>query len=152
MIQRIQTIYLIISAAICAVLFSHPFASFNINNPDSIITATVCHTIPNTELNAKLVPLAAISTSLLLLTVIAIFMFRNRTKQMLVTRINIVLCIAQLALMIGSFSALKSSLNSDFNGLDLWIAAPVIMIVLQYLAYRGIKKDDDLVKSADRLR
>lgn len=152
MIQRIQTIYLLASAAICAVLFFHPFASFNLNNPDNIITITVCHSNPSVGISTKLIPLATVSTLLLLLTVFAIFMFGNRTKQMLVTRINIVLCIAQLVLMVGSFSALQSCLNSNYNGLDMWLVAPVIMIILQYLAYHGIKKDDDLVKSADRLR
>lgn len=66
----------------------------------------------------------------------------------------------QLVLVIGLFSwlhynlieAIKSTQPEVEIGYGIAVIFPVLSIVLVWLAKKGIKKDDDLVRSADRLR
>ncbi len=78
---------------------------------------------------------------------INIFLYKNRKMQMLISIILTVLSIETLSLgLVFSFTAAVSiSLNAG-------IFMPIVSTVLFILAYRGIKKDDELVKSSNRLR
>ncbi len=88
----------------------------------------------------------------LIISVISIFLFKNRKVQIRVCWILIlvlVLIAGDLYLVYNSawqhFSTVKSNLS-------LTSIIPLISIVLTYLAIIAIKKDEELVKSIDRIR
>lgn len=76
--------------------------------------------------------------------------FRNRKKQM--TRIRVLqslLIIVLLWMASLAYAASKSNLDWKFGFV---VMIPIVSIVLSALAYRGVKKDENLIRSVDRLR
>ena len=178
MIQRIQSVYLVVAAVLAVCLFCFPYAEVVVNG--TLFTITACHLSPAVELPSAttvlpfalsfrvndfsmpslsvttMLPLASITVLAIVLCLIALFKYNNRTLQMKTTKVVIYLQIVILVTMIAYFFGLSRALGGaemTFNvNFRLPMVFPVINIILLVLAYRGIKKDDDLVKSADRLR
>ena len=156
MIQRIQSIYLFVAAALTFCLFVIPFAGFEfhfcVGNNIPYFNMTVCHTSPSFSFANRMLPLAITTLCAALLCLIAIFLYSDRSRQMKVVK----LCIAIQAIVLIAMVAYCLSIgNVGFSAkINPKIAAvfPIVNIVLLLLAYRGIKADDDIVKSADRLR
>ncbi len=87
------------------------------------------------------------------LALINIFMFGNRSLQLRLGYILIILSIL-LPLVAGLLMYSEGSLNAPDVGIDdgLGIYLPIVALVTTILANRFIKKDNKLVKSMDRLR
>ena len=136
MIQRIQTIYLLISAGISGGL---------------IFVFHLWTTLNETEFYAKeeLLYLGLFLGSALL-SLIAIFMFKNRKSQFVLGRLNIILNFILLGLFV--YRSLKVSGETDVSEKGIGMLLPIFSIVFLVLANKAIKKDEDLVKSVDRLR
>ena len=85
------------------------------------------------------------------LSVITIFLFKKRRLQMLLVKFLIVLIIV-LIIVSGSYSyIIMTKYNSEIiPGFRMVI--PLLQLIFSVIACRGIRKDDDLVKSYDRLR
>jgi len=138
MIQRIQTLWLFLAALVMAGLFYFPIYKFtglpvNIGN------------------NFLAISLTALS---IVLSLVTIFYYKKRKNQIALTWLNILVCIGLLAWLFFSISKekeLPQHMNLDSY---YWIGSfiPVIDIVLLFLAKGGIRRDEKLVKSLDRLR
>ncbi|HBI40243.1 MAG TPA: DUF4293 domain-containing protein, partial [Tenacibaculum sp.] len=85
-----------------------------------------------------------------LITCITIFLFKNRKKQILLCQISILINLFLLGLLIYLSLVLSGEFNSSKKDIEVFI--PLFVILLLYLAKKAIKKDEDLVKSVDRLR
>jgi len=136
MIQRIQTIYLLASAIVVGGL---PFV-FNLwkTTNDVIVYA----------LSEPLLLGGFILSTIMSLA--SIFMFKNRKSQFVINRLTIILnFILLIALVYGSLNLPGEAVVSE-KGIGMFL--PIISIVLIVLANKAIKKDEDLVKSVDRLR
>lgn len=133
MIQRIQTVYLfLIFCLMIGILF------LPINNiPYAWWLSTI---------GAPIVMLVAI------LSGITIFLFKKRKVQ--IKLCYLIMCFLILCLGIIIFCIVSIPSNYPFK--DLEQSYPVIIlliaIILDFLAIRGIKKDEKLVRSANRLR
>lgn len=140
MIQRIQTIYLFIVTLISGT------ASFLIPEWDFSLI----------KLNIAYHPVFAAYGYLIIavIALITLFLFKNRKRQMALTRLNVLLNIALLGFFVYWFLNLPGENNATaiFSKNGIGMLGPVISIVFLRLAYRAIKKDEDLVKSVDRLR
>jgi glucan phosphoethanolaminetransferase (alkaline phosphatase superfamily) len=86
-----------------------------------------------------------------LLSLAVIFLYKKRNIQILLAKILIFLIIAFTGASLVYSWLIISKYDAAF---DSWykLFIPVIQLILSILAYRGVKKDDDLVKSYDRLR
>jgi hypothetical protein len=157
MIQRRQSIYLFLGSAIAALLlilnltFFESSGLLENNLTESIevgyfTTAIVDNgTIQNSSLIGSLAAYAG-------LTFLTIFFFKNRKRQSLI-------CTLAFAFLILAFVMMyKNSLGAEYfvevSKQDLkWPAIiPVSLLMLQFLALRGIKQDEALIKSLDRIR
>jgi len=136
MIQRIQTIYLLISAGISAGLtfVFHLWKTVN----DVLVFA---------KDNMLFFGLFLGSAALAL---IAIFMYKNRKSQFVLGRLNIILNFILLGLFV--YHSLNLSGETLVSEKGIGILLPIFSIVFLVLANKAIKKDEDLVKSVDRLR
>lgn len=136
MIQRIQTIYLLLAAVVSGGLtfVFHLWTNFN----DALVFA---------KDNALYFGLFIASAALSLLS---IFLFKNRKSQFILGRINIILNFILLGLFVYQSLNLSGETNVSEKGIGIFL--PIISIVLLALANKAIKKDEDLVKSVDRLR
>ncbi|WP_297793871.1 DUF4293 domain-containing protein [uncultured Eudoraea sp.] len=136
MIQRIQTVYLILVTLITGGL---PFYV-------SLWTET-----ESNEVFASDIPWIAIAFLVSsALTLISIFLFKNRKNQFVFNRLNIILHLFLLGFFVYRSLNLSGETSVSEKGIGMLI--PVFSIVFLVLANRAIKKDEDLVKSVDRLR
>lgn len=146
MIQRIQTIFLLMASAAAFGLFGLPFASTAVAiNSSSLFDDQVFSITDNPALLALFCAAGGLS-------LISIFLFRNRKNQLLVGRIAIVADLIGLVLAIILFMQDKDNLGnaSPNDGIGLYL--PLIFLVFGLLAQRFILKDEKLVRSMDRLR
>jgi len=98
-----------------------------------------------------IVPLAVTAALIALISAVSIFLYKNRKQQMKLAIILIILSsVLTAALVIYGF--ILTSQNGGRIRLNLSIILPFPMIITSLLAYRGIKKDEELVRSYDRLR
>ena len=136
MIQRIQSLYLLLAAIISGGL---------------IFVFNLWVTNENVEVFAinKPVYFALFLTSAVL-SLISIFMFKKRKSQFVLGRLNIILNFILLGLLV--YQSLNVSGEINFSEKGIGIFLPIVSIVLLALANKAIKKDEDLVKSVDRLR
>jgi hypothetical protein len=136
MIQRIQTLYLILAAGISAGLI---FVFYLWTNNEGV---KVFALDDYTYLGLFLVSA--------LLSLITIFMFKNRKSQFVMGRLNIILNFILLGIFV--YQSLNISGETSVSEKGIGILLPIFSIVCLVLANKAIKKDEDLVKSVDRLR
>ncbi len=136
MIQRIQTIYLIVSALIMLILYSW-FPALQ-NESGQII-------MDRSE------PVIFIFIFLsIVLAVISILTFKKRQMQFVLNRLNIILNFVLLGVFVYRLLTLSGETWVSEKGIGVLL--PILSIVFLVLANKAIKRDEDLVKSADRLR
>jgi len=153
MIQRIQSLYLLMAAILNSLLFIFPLNEMISSN--HILTISVLGIFEQTDNQATLIadlfPLLAINVVSLLLSLISIFLYKNRKAQMRLTIYNSIinLSIALLALFYASQIASIHNINLGFS---IGLMFPFIGAFLSFIAFKAIKKDDNLIKSVDRIR
>ena len=136
MIQRIQTVYLLIVAVFAGLL------------PVWLPIWTNLESTPIYAKNEVLISVAFYASTVL--AVVAILLYKNRQNQFVVNRLNIVLNLFLLGLFVYRSLSLSGETTVSEKGIGMLI--PVFSIVFLVLANKAIKKDEDLVKSVDRLR
>jgi len=139
MIQRIQSLYLLTATLLQTLLFVLPFATAEKAAEGPFVDGDL-DLYDNVILLSVLIVAATFS-------LICIFLFKNRKLQMNVNFGIIILCIILTGL--AAYFSFGTGVAASF-GIGLFI--PIIAITFCFLAYRGIKSDDDLVKSSNRLR
>ncbi|TAH11177.1 MAG: DUF4293 family protein [Sphingobacteriia bacterium] len=140
MIQRIQTIWLLVAAVLAGLSFKLSFFSGNKLNATTNVKEWIEFTA-NQNIFTMILAVAIAVASL-----IAIFMFKDRKRQMLVTLCTGVVSIIQIFLYFNAKSTFTEA-NLDLGSL-ISFAIPACLM----LASRAIYNDDKLVKIADRLR
>ena len=99
-------------------------------------------------------PLLLLAIGIALLTVVAIFNFKNRPYQVKLTNFgvigSVVLILAIFFLYVPMIEK-KIGIVPDYSK-AYGIYIPLIVLVLIVMANRAIKRDERLVRSADRLR
>ena len=155
MIQRVQTLYLFFIVVISIVLFFVPLIEFV--NGDSVFSLNILGLeFENQEntISISTFPLIVINSLIIVLTSICIIIFKNRNLQIKICKINLFLLSAFLIFTVMYSTQIEEKLgdkglNTSFG---LGIILPIISITLTYLAIRGIKKDQELIRSVDRIR
>jgi hypothetical protein len=138
MIQRIQTVYLLLTFVITGVLmFFIPLWTLNTGKAFYFMQDQVYTT------------LLGLST---MLTVISIISYKKRQNQFVMGRLNIILNLILLGLFVYRSLNLSGETSNIVSEKGIGMFLPIVAIVLLVLANKAIKKDEDLVKSVDRLR
>lgn len=137
MIQRIQTVYLALAFVVTGVLpFVFPLWTLSNNQPEFFMAHQVYSV------------LFGLSTSLSLLSVL---FYKKRQHQFVLGRLNMILNLILLGLFVyRSLNLSGEALAVSEKGIGMFL--PIVAIVFLVLANKAIKKDEDLVKSVDRLR
>ncbi len=136
MIQRVQTIWMILAAIAIFLTLKLPFYSGTLltdNSFDSLIA---------TDNFILMVLTCALGSSL----VINIFLFKHRTLQF---RICIIAILTELLLLFLYYRQTKLYSNGS---LDLWAIFHLVTIIALIFAARAIYKDEKLIKDSNRLR
>jgi hypothetical protein len=155
MIQRLQSVYLFLITLLTSFLFTGSIINF-ISKSGSVIKITFTSIVKSTEgqgleVIEKLLPLSVLIILIPILSLISIFIFKNRKLQSRLVLVLIILCsLMVIALIHGSIITVSRFEAVLTPGIKM--ALPLIILFLSVLAYTGIKNDDRLVKSYDRLR
>ncbi len=144
MIQRIQTIFLLLAAIVSGGL-TNVFYLWNASY-DSDFTAY--ESLFNKSMLLK--PIGVLFFISAILSFITIFLFKNRKLQFVINRINILLNFLLLGFIVYHVLNLSGETTVSEKGIGSFL--PIISVFLLVFANRYIKKDEDLVKSVDRLR
>jgi len=156
MIQRVQTIYLALVFILIAIMLFLPVVVFhagdvvfymNIFRFEGIENLAFAEQLPN------IWPLPIFGGFLGIISLVSIFRYNNRKQQMF---INMIALMFNFALLAGIFLfADNVAAFEEVNNKVIYDVAayfPIITVLLLILANRNIRKDEKLVKSADRLR
>ncbi|OUD31754.1 DUF4293 domain-containing protein [Flavobacterium sp. FPG59] len=137
MIQRIQTVYLALVFIMTGILlFFLPLWTLNDGKAYYFMQNQI-YTI-----------ILGLST---MLTLVSIISFKKRQNQFVMGRLNIILNMILLGLFVYRSLNLSGETPAvSEKGIGMFL--PVLAIVFLVLANKAIKKDEDLVKSVDRLR
>ena len=161
MIQRIQTLYLLLVVILGTLLCIFSPVEFLL--PDATDYVSL-HALDKW-------PLAVMSIVIPLLALVTIGMYKRRLLQVRLNIMNVVLCLGYYALLalyvayivkgyepLGAVNCQLSIVNCQLSTvncewyLTMWSAIPLVNVVLTMMATRRILKDEALVRAADRLR
>lgn len=152
MIQRIQTLYLLLATAMMSLTLFLPLATIVYGGNELILKAFSLNSLEGVEgtLPVYLGAFLAVTTALLL---VIIFIYKKRLVQ-------IRLCVSAIVLLLGSATliGLYCYRLCDILAGDLVFTLgfaslmPVVAIIPVILAIRGIARDEALVRSLDRIR
>jgi hypothetical protein len=98
------------------------------------------------------IPVVILAAVVVCINIIIIFLFKRRVIQARLCIVNIVLLTGLIGLYIYHFVFVIRKIPVVEYKAGLSFVFPVIAIILTYLAFRGIRKDELLVRLADRLR
>ena len=153
MLQRIQTVYLLIIVALTVALLFLPLAV--LQSGDQLFTFAASGLSTMTKQPELIYPtwgLFALVIIVSLLAFVTIFLFKNRILQ-------IRLCIFNAILMFGIYGLfafftwiMKGQLETASMSFKFALSFPLVSLILDYLAIRNIGADEALVRSLDRLR
>jgi|TARA_B110000305_G_scaffold95864_1_gene108015 hypothetical protein len=132
MIQRVQTVFLVV------MLFLYGVAQVYFTVPKVLEYSITTSVSSDFALYLSFSALLVLST---------ILFFKKRKIQLLLNRIQLFLHLMTLVILSISFTFWEG-----FSSEDLWMLVPSSSILLLLLANKGIKKDDNLIRSLDRIR
>ena len=148
MLQRIQTVYLLIIVALTVATLFLPLAVLQQGDALFSFDASGLSTmIGEPELLYPAWGLFALTAIIAIIALVTIFLYKKRILQ-------IRLCVFNALLILGfyGFFALKGDMEGASVSVKIALSFPLVNLILDYLAIRNIGADEALVRSLDRLR
>jgi len=157
MIQRVQTIWLFLASATLFLLFLFPYFQFfdQMDIAKAIKVTGIYQMHEGQVIQTTSFILQAIATTIIaLLPLIIIFFYKNRKKQLKLIFLNalLVVILSTWLFMVSKDNLLNSSHNFTITNIGIGTLLIPLDVIFLLLAAQGIRKDEKLVRSADRLR
>jgi Domain of unknown function (DUF4293) len=156
MIQRIQSVYLLLVTVLMSLMIFFPLASLGLHDGQSVVFYSygVNKYIfqGNAEMITRTLPVLLLVCLTGIISFVNIFQFRRRVIQMRICLVNILLLALLLFGILLYYYIVKNSLPVENHIMKLPGIFPVVGIILTLLAYRNIHEDEILVQSYDHLR
>lgn len=151
MLQRIQTIYLLLVVACLALVFAFPFATYQIGESIYVFDVLGLEIDGQNHIKFPYYVSVSLSAGLALFT---ISRFKNRALQMRLGRYNYLILLLTIVMSFVNVRTIedlfpKAEVQTTY-GAGLFL--PVAALVLLFLANRAIKRDEQLIKSIERIR
>lgn len=138
MIQRQQTLWLLLSSVAAVLSFMFPFVVGDKMEKNLLTRKTV-------DADSNFILLLLTGASLILSTII-IFLYKNRKQQMQLCLLGILLAILIIVMYILQMNKLIKPT------LALFCILPFAVLTGYFMAFRNIRKDEKLIKTLDKLR
>lgn len=155
MIQRIQSLYLLLTAIASVLFLSGSFLSFFNDSGSGVfmnyrgIWLEGPGGVPQMQESQIIIPMVVLL--IIILSVVAIFLYKNRKNQIKVALATVFLSAALIALTAWFAWSAGEKYQAVLNpGIRTFL--PLIILLFSILAFLGIRKDENLVRSYDRLR
>jgi len=136
MIQRIQTLWLLVAVAAGLLSIKFPFytGTLVVNNAYLSLTA------------AENIPILILTVLSALIAFVTIFLFKNRKQQTNLTLLNIFISIIIVVLY---FLQLKNFSTGHFSLTSIFVFVLPIALIMALI---GVRRDEKVIRSLDRLR
>lgn len=154
MIQRVQSIFIVLAAIAMASLIIWPIDSFgSVRGMAELRWDGVFDTTPGTvePVIKRMVSLAFVVLAPIILNAVGLFMFKKRPAQMRIVGIAAGFEICLTAVLVYLSLETASGMEAERHFCVRWLL-PIAAAALDILAYRRISDDEALVRSLDRLR
>lgn len=177
MIQRKQSIFLLLAAIALVFCFAFPMATFTAKAPLGVPVSGALNLIPkdNPELRNEILsgqpvtmgqkgfiktwPLMTLTLVAIAIALVSIFLYKNRPTQAKVVAVGFLLTVVDIFLIfIWAVDKYVKVVTTPMACTDIqtrYAASaflPIVAAVFFFLAQRSIKADEEKVRSADRLR
>lgn len=155
MIQRIQTIFLLLAAIAAAVMFFFPLAIFYGNHNFELYIYQLNFFDPNPSLEVGeyfLLPLLGVVVIIIFISLLSVFSFKSRKRQMMFIKVDMALTLILLAGYFFGYIRLLEDFVGNPPEYQFASFMPVLVFLFLLLANRGVQKDEKLIRSMDRLR
>lgn len=154
MIQRIQSVYLALALLSMALMFAFKVAGVNSAEGEVVLTIYGV-TLADAALNLPIlaIPLYVYTLLIIAVLLVQLLMFRNRKTQMAIGRAAYLLILGFVVLVYFAADQMTQLVvATDELRYGAGVYFPVAAVAFVFLANRSIKKDEELVRSLDRLR
>jgi Domain of unknown function (DUF4293) len=153
MIQRIQSIFLLLASGSLGTLFIPSVSIGDFNQPNPQIPASADGYL-NIFDNKILLGLTGVALGVAFLT---IFLYKSRPNQIRLAWVSVIACLALLGMSVFETKAETEMVQQvayagTFSPSFIAYIPMVVALIFGWLAIRNIRKDEILVRSADRLR
>ncbi|MBO4645665.1 MAG: DUF4293 domain-containing protein [Bacteroidales bacterium] len=156
MIQRIQSLLLLIAAGISVAITFLTIGNFNFANTDFVYTAFHIQNMATGATHSTFY-VAGLWYISAILSLVTIFMYKNRPSQVKLNGINMLVMLGALVTMLYLypnfiFEKMIAGFKEDMMIFNHWVFLALIPAVCLFFANRAIKSDEKKVRAADRLR
>lgn len=158
MIQRKQTLFLALAAMCVALMFVFAIGIYTLPDQPAEVTFGVLGTMVGGQdalfAPKPLVPLQAVAGLAILMLGATVFMFKDRKRQLRFANFCYMVLLGLFAAVFMSEHSMQAVIEEKggSGGVGAGYFLPLVALVFTFLAVRGIRADEELVKSADRLR
>jgi hypothetical protein len=155
MLQRIQTLYLLVATVLMSLMLFLPLAEIAAEGTGIYSVLSKGWFITSGEMDEPAMatwPVFILVLVLALLPLIKVFLYRKRKLQIRMCVYSIILAFGLIGLLYYFFVMGFRQLDDPIYAFRFPMVVPVVYIILIYLAFRGIRKDEILVRSLDRIR
>lgn len=154
MIQRIQSLFLLIVSVLMAFFYFTPYATFMVE-PQMLkysLGATGLTSVGDSSENIYSVWAVLILITLVFsISTISLFFYKKRMLQIRLCVVNIVLLLGLQGILWFVTHSISKNISTNPSYSIIFIF-PLISAILTFLALRSIAKDEALVRSLDRIR
>lgn len=156
MIQRVQSVYLLLVTILMCFLLIRPYAELTLADDQHLTFRT--HVI-KTDSNKDNITIYKYTIPVVLLVLITgflsfgnIFLYNKRIVQLRVCLVNAIVLITMLIIMFIYYNSAKSSLTVVHHAFKIPAIFPLLGLIFTLMAYRSIHSDEQLVNSYKRIR
>jgi hypothetical protein len=148
MIQRKQTLFLLAVAVIAIILFFLPFQK--LTTPETTWPICLMPGCSADKMTSNIYFPMILNGLVLILSIATIFLYKNRVFQFKLANLLVLFNV----MILGLFFLLDFTILENGSTISYQIGSflPVVSIIFAYLASHFIKKDEQLVRNADRIR
>ncbi len=154
MIQRIQTVYLLLCFLLIGSMFFLPVANYL--SVDELVYEQCMFQVNSynetgAQISVEPFPVGIMASAIGIIFLVSIFLYKKRNLQGRLIIFNMILIVGLLGLIYFYSSMIKAELEAKVTYGYVNIA-PIVALVLSYISYHRIRLDEALVKSYDRIR
>ena len=147
-IQRIQSVYLLIAVILMVVFAFFPALTFELGGRQFVYGALEAGKVGVTHIDPLMLMLVVLIS---LLALIDIFLFKNLQRQMTVCFVDIIIGLAMLVAI-----GIQAFYVNGKDGVTLtwqwYLLLPILSIVFLMLAHKAMSRDKKILRDSDRLR
>lgn len=152
MLQRIQTVYLLLVVILMAALTFFPLAVFQ--SGDTLFKLDIFQ-LTNLSQSSETYPtwwMFILTEIIDIIAVVALFNYKKRILQIRLCIFNAIMLVCYYALFGFTVYMVKQAIPDATLSVKFALSFPLICLILDYLAIRNIGADEVLIRSLDRLR